>query len=142
VFRKYFLFMAIFFAVFSFLSAGQLFAEDKCVSHMTDQYWVIETEQYTACNSEMRTTFHWHASPTNGYYHVYCKVYGTSFDHMYSIGEMPAGTSGNIVEWTHCTNMQNHSLVMDVEPYIDPEPHRGFIDGTTFTADYFAPQQE
>ena len=109
---------------------------------MTVQYWVTPSEEYTPCNSEMRTTFAWHASSTTGYYNVWCKVEGTSFSQVYRIGNMPAGSSGQVVEWAHCSNLENHSLSMDIEPYIDPDSHRGFIDGTTFTADYFAEQQE
>lgn len=114
-------------------------AADPCVSHIVIPHFGEYSNYYTACNAEMRTTFSWRRG--YGKPRVLCGVDGTTFSQWYSISAMPPGSSGEVVEWTHCANLNNHRAYMTFEPYIEP-PTPGFIDGTTFTVDYFASQQQ
>jgi hypothetical protein len=136
--RKYFPVVLVMAIVCLFLSGIGSFAYGQCVSHKVIQYMGEYSNYYTACNPEMRTTFSWVKG--YGYSRLLCGVDGTSFSIWYSISDMQ-GTSGQVVEWTHCSSLTNHRAYMTFEPYIGP-PTPGFIDGTTFTVDYFAGNQE
>lgn len=99
--------------------------------------WSTWTDYYDACNSEMKTTF----SYTWGFPgtpQVLCIVDNTPFYREYDHYICP-GYSGVKVEWTHCTNLSNHRLLMDFQPTIDTP---GFIDPCSFKAEYFASQQQ
>lgn len=141
MFRKYLPIIALSIVVASAFVNSGLRADDKCFSHMTVQYFGTQSEEYTACDREMRTTYNWYASDYSGYKNVWCKVENTTFSQIYHASET-SGASGQIVEWTHCTGLTEHKLSMDIEPIIDPPPYRGFVYPTSFTADYFAEKPE
>lgn len=112
-------------------------AQLVCLSKMSTSQWSTWTSYYKACNSEMKTTFTYtkamHGSPE-----VNCVVDNTPFNRYYNDYTCP-GETGSIVEWTHCTNLNNHRLLMDQQTGIDLY---GFVDPCSFSAEYFADQPE
>jgi hypothetical protein len=141
MFRKHFPVVLALAIVCLFLSGIGSFAYSQCVSHVEIENFGNYSNYYTACNAEMRTTFSW-IRHFNGIPRVLCGVEGAGYEHWFGISGMPPGSSGQVVEWTHCSSLTNHRAFMTFEPIIDPEPHAGFADGTTFTVDYFAGNQE
>lgn len=124
---------------FLLISSIGSFAGDPCVYHKVIQYLGEYSDYYTACNAEMRTTFSYQKGL--GYQRLLCGVDGTPFQTWYSVSSVP-GDEGQIVEWTHCSSLENHRAYMTFEPIIIYPPPQGFVNGTTFTVDYFAKQEE
>ena len=97
------------------------------------------SSSYTACNSEMKTTFTWEVPPSGGTYPmISASVNNTPFYETYIANELcpGGGCSGSEVEWNHCTTLTNHYLEMDGTT--------GMGGFTTYvlTAQYFADQPD
>jgi len=98
---------------------------------------VWEGPEYNACNSEMKTTFDWNTTTPGWYDVILCRVFNTPYYVEYWAGELP-GNYGSQVEWTHCDNLLNHHLLMDVRVRITNPDTRGFVPPWKLTAEYFA----
>jgi len=110
-------------------------AQIQCKSKVTTTSWSEWTPYYNACNSEMKTTFAY-TRDSDGSPEMWCEVENTPFLQIYDAGSCP-GNSGTVVDWTHCTTLTNHRLLMDGQPTIGLP---GFIPPCSFTAEYFASQ--
>lgn len=105
-------------------------AQVQCTAKTYIDYYGEWGPYYDACFSELKTTFEydrgWDGSPE-----VWCQVDNTPFSSIYDAGE---ATGDPIVEHTHCTNLDNHRLLIDVQPTIG---RYGFIPPMKLTAEYY-----
>ncbi len=102
-------------------------AQQQCKHKASIDYYGTWGPYYDGCASEMKTTFEfelgWDGSPQ-----AWCEVDNSPFQQIYDPQSSP------IVEYTHCTNTQNHRLLIDIQPTID---QYGFIPPMKLTAEYY-----
>jgi len=111
-------------------------AQPGCKSKMTWTELVNPSPPYRACDHEMKTSFNYTKDVAGLYNPIRCEVINTPFDHTYYAGDVP--DQGPVVEWTHCPNLNNHQLLLDIITG-NPPPGRLFLTWS-LTAEYFAGQ--
>jgi hypothetical protein len=124
----------------AFLTFWHIEANAQCKRTFSIDYVGIYSEQYDACNAEMRTTFEYHVDPVQGYLIIFAEVDNTPFQEYYKASVLcpVPPCDGSVVRWNHCEDLKDHSMVMDV--YTSSEA-TGFSE-YKLTADYFAEQPE
>lgn len=97
-----------------YLNLSQPLADSTCQTYMQINSAPEVSATYTACDAEMKTTFHHSQTGSKtAYDKILCRVYNTSYYHEYKAYEL--SETGDEVEWTHCTTLANHRLCMDVQ---------------------------
>jgi len=112
-----------------------------CKTKFSINYVGEWSEYYNACNSEMKTTFTYQATDPGAYLVIWAQVDNTPFSVEYYPGQLCESypCSGSEFEWTHCTQLTNHRLLMDVQPVIGDYP--GFNEHI-LAVQYFADQPD
>jgi hypothetical protein len=94
-----------------------------------------QTAQYTACNSELKTTFKYAVPDSGGTYTmISVEVENTPFSDVYIASTLCPNPpcADNVIEWNHCTTLTNHRIVMDGTTGM------GGFSTNVLTAEYFA----
>jgi hypothetical protein len=97
-----------------YLNLSQPRADSSCQTYMQINSAPEVTAPYTACDAEMKTTFHHSRTGSQtAYEKILCRVYNTSFYQEYKAAEL--AEEADEITWTHCTTLANHRLCMDVQ---------------------------
>ena len=88
-----------------------------CRSKFSIDYVGMWSEPYDACNSEMKTTFNYHVVAAGDYGIIWAQVDNTSFSEFYDASILCPNPPcyGSDVKWTHCEDLEEHALIMDVQ---------------------------
>lgn len=108
----------------------------ECKLEFSIDYVGWWSDPYDACHPEMKTTFNYHVVQIGGYGIIWAQVDNTPFSEYYDASELcpEPPCYGSDVKWTHCDDLEEHALIMDV---ITTSETYGF-DEYELIAQYFA----
>jgi len=112
-------------------------ANAQCKKKFSIDYVGMYSEYYTACNSEMKTTFDYEVEAVGAYTQIWAQVENTPYSEIY-VGDIlcpEPPCEGSVIEWNHCETLQNHRMIMDV---LTPGSECIGFTSWKLTAEYFA----
>jgi hypothetical protein len=113
-----------------------------CKSKFSIDYVGLWSEYYNACNSEMKTMLQYEINYPGAYKSIWAQVDNTTFSEQYWAWQLcPTNPpcDGTVIDWTHCTQLTDHRLMMDViggvGEYLGYNEH-------VFAVEYYASQPD